>query len=84
MDKLSKLNKMKVIDYSISGGEVEYVAVENTEENRQILRDLGATEEDLRNMGIDEELLDISIFAFTKCDAFWWSSKEGFGYNETD
>ena len=85
MDKLAELNKMEVVDYSISCNEVEYVAVENNEENRQLLISLGATEEELLEMAgdtLDNDTLDIAYFAFNECDAGWWSVKEGFGYDE--
>lgn len=83
MDKLAVLNKIPVYDYSVSSGEVEYVTIENTEENRDILKSIGASEEDITGMTCGDpssDDLDITFFAFNLCDAGWWSPNDGFGY----
>lgn len=84
MDKLALLNKIPVVDYEFFHGYVGYIAVENNEENRQTLRELGATEEDLIDMAggnIKNDTLDIAGFGFNICGAKHWSSTEGFVIN---
>ena len=78
MNKLEKLNQIPVIDFSISGGELEYVLIEDTEENRSILRDMGMSEEDEYYMINDGETIDIACFAFDTLGAKYWSSTRGF------
>jgi hypothetical protein len=84
MDKLEKLNELEVIESSCSDGCCEYVMIENLEENREALKELGADEYDIRSMDPygDGEMLDITRFAFEELDAGWFQSGEGFSYDE--
>lgn len=80
IDNLTKLNKLEVIDWSLSGGECEYIHIENNEENIEALKDIGATEEDIENMLFDDDpdILDITLFAFTKAGAEYYTVGTGF------
>lgn len=78
MNNLEKLNQISVVDFSISGGELEYVLIEDTEENRSMLREMGMSEEDEDYMVDDGETIDIAYFAFNKLGATYWSSARGF------
>lgn len=80
MDKLKELNQIQILDYSVSNGELEYIMIENTEENRDILTRIGATKEDFEEMEFDNDdtLLDITLFPFSKLDAAHWDSENGF------
>lgn len=80
MDKIEKINEMEVVDWDVDGNELIYVTVADTEENRAILRDIGADEQDIENMyiGIDESELDITEFVFNNTDATGWYSDRGF------
>ena len=76
-EKLELLNKLEIIDISSSCGELEYILVSNNEKNRSILNDIGASEEDIKEMSLeDNNFLDISDFSFNFCDYF--SYKTGF------
>ncbi len=80
IDNLTKLNKLEVIDWSLSSGECEYVHIENNEENIEALKDIGATEEDIESMLFDNDpdILDITLFAFTKAGAEYYTVGTGF------
>lgn len=80
MSKLKILNELTFIDWSISSGECEYVHVENNEENIEVLKELGANNEDIENMTYedDPDILDITTFAFDKCQANYFSVEKGF------
>lgn len=81
MDKLEKLNLIPIEDFSASCGELEYIHIEDTEENRTILKGLGSTEEDLKEMA-SEGILDIMNFAWEKLGAEYWSQTDGFTYEK--
>ena len=76
-EKLTALNSLDVTDYSSDGFEMEYVLVENTEENVKVLMDTGFTREEIES-ATDESDTDLCILAFQYADANWWSPKEGF------
>lgn len=82
MGDLEKLNQIPVIDFSCSGEELEYVLIENTEENIAMLKEMGMTEKDEGYMIDDEETIDISYFAFYKLGATYWSSVSGFSIKQ--
>lgn len=71
MDKISILNSMQVVEHSASGGELEWVYVEDNEHNREKLRLLGVPEEEVNDMASDD-LIDISGFGFTYGNAKWF------------
>jgi hypothetical protein len=84
MDKLAKLNEIEVIESSCNDGCCEYVLIENSKENRESLKELGADEHDIRNMDPygDGKVLDIKRFAFEELNAGWFQSDKGFSYEE--
>lgn len=67
-EDLDTLNAMKFEDYSASGGELEYVLVSDTEENREILRtlipDLGQYLRDGGKGDEDDDMIEIGMLAF--------------------
>lgn len=77
MNKIKELNKMEVTKWSIGCGEVEYVLVSDSGTNRNILINLGATDEEIKNMS-DGEDIDITEFAFNKIGAKAWQKDCGF------
>ena len=82
MEKLKLLNSFEIIDYSISTGEVEYIAIEDNEKNINILKKLGAIDKDFDIMrDCDEGTLEIAEFAFKFAN--WFSPKHGFSLEET-
>jgi hypothetical protein len=84
MDKLELLNSLEVVESSCNDGCCEYVLIKDTEENREVLKELGADEDDIKRMDPfgDGELLDITIFAFEELGAEWFQSEVGFSYQE--
>lgn len=74
------LNSIPVADWSVSSGEIEYIFIEDTEKNRKKIIKLGANDEDLKQMELEDGkgLLDITTFAFEKMKADRWSKNEGF------
>jgi hypothetical protein len=78
MDKLALINSMLVIESSACGGELEWVYVENTEENRNKLQQLGVKEFDINDMTSDEgDVIDISGFGFAYAGAKWFEPDAG-------
>ena len=75
--RVDLLNKLTIKDWSASNGEIEYIAIADNEENRSILKKLGAEETDFKEMkeSLGDEL-DISSFAFKFADIF--NPKKGF------
>ena len=61
-EKIEILNSMEII-YSQGGEENECVCVEDNEENRKKLLDIGCSEKDIETQTFDGEI-DISGFAF--------------------
>lgn len=81
MIKLDKLNKIEVLDFDVDSGDLVYVNIEDSPENREVLIELGATMEEIEEMknGLDElDELDISTFAIEKCGANYYQHGEGF------
>lgn len=82
LDNIMRLNQMKIIDYGCSIGEVDFILVENNEENTNILESLGATAAEISDMQrykVSKEL-DITFFAFGLNGIDYWCHNEGFGY----
>lgn len=73
MYKLEMLNEMKVVESSGSGGELEYVYVEDNQDNIQTIRELGYTGE----IEVIDGLIDISVIAFEHTDAKWFQPSLG-------
>lgn len=78
---IEKLNELEVADVDFDSDEIVYVLVEDNEDNRKRLIELGATEAEITSMIVDGGALDITIFAFEKCGADWYKQDEGFGKN---
>ena len=80
---LTTINDLNFVDWSCSGGECEYVLVEDNPENRQALLDAGFTEQQLSEpeVKIDpgDDVLDVSYLAFNYAGADWFNTKTGFG-----
>lgn len=73
-EKSNLINSMEVIEHSISCGEIEYVLVEDTKENREILYKIGFDDTDIEDECYpDGGYLDISPIAFKYAD--WYSGK---------
>lgn len=62
---------MHVIEHQAKGGELEWVYVEDSEHNREILRLLGVPEQEVDDMKSDE-LIDISQIGFSYSGAKWF------------
>ena len=86
MDKLKRLNELEVIDYDVdSDRTIIYIHIEDTASNRDVLKELGATDDDFKTMleGLeDDNSLDITEFGFYKLKAGFWSVHTGFSYSE--
>ncbi len=84
MLNLNKLNSIPVTEYSCMGDELEYVFVENTDENRRTLRKLGMTADDYGQMvSNDGQTMEISYFALDRLGAAGWEKDYGFlTYND--
>lgn len=88
MDKkklLKVLNSLEIEEWSIDYGECEYVLVEDNDENRNILMEVGLTEEAIDKYAYEgyidisiEGYIDISMIAWEHTNANWWSSETGF------
>lgn len=64
-EKLELINTMEVTEDSSSGGEVEYISVEDNEKNRGILHKIGFTDEDIKEHCYPEDgELDIVTIGF--------------------
>jgi len=70
---------MEVVDFSCSGGECEYVAVDDNQENRKLLYTINLTDKDIDMYAVDDSI-DISMIAWEYTDANYWSKKRGFHY----
>ena len=78
--RIDLLNTMFVEDWDIGEDEISYIMVADSPENRKIILELGAGEDELENMKVEPyEWLDISKFAFEYTDAEWWCNSRGFG-----
>lgn len=79
-EKINLLNTIPVEDWDCGHDEIVYIRVADSESNRKVLTELGATETDFNDMAIDDDgMLDISFFAFEHTDAEWWCNSRGFG-----
>lgn len=83
-EKVKILNKLEVLDWSSSCGEIEYIQIADDENNRKILQSLGAEQADFEEMKAesDDDYLEISMFAFKFADYF--SQKDGFEINDSN
>ena len=79
MNKVEALNSLTVKEYSFGLGELEYVLVENSPENKEILLSAGFTEEEITHANDGDEMdIDLSTLAFNYSVANCWSKQDGF------
>lgn len=79
---LKLLNSIEIVDYSISSDEIEYIEVGDNAKNVEMLKQLGAIEDDFDIMRDGNEgSLEIAEFSFKFAD--WFSGKEGFSINDS-
>lgn len=79
--KIAAINRLKVVDYSISGNECEFVAVADTAENRQALLAAGFTPEQIDSDEVREGfrgMFDVAHLAFQIAGAGWYTVHHGF------
>ena len=77
IEKLDLINSIKVLDFGISGEEVEYISVEDSKENRFILRMIGMTDKKIEEECFPNEgCLDLVNVGFGHSDT--WSEDKGF------
>ncbi|UED70751.1 hypothetical protein [Brevibacillus sp. HD3.3A] len=79
MNKLELINSIDVIEDSASCGELEYVLVANTPENREKLLQTGVTQQEIDEAtdDLDGETIDISSIGFTYTGAKWYEGRLG-------
>ncbi|QRV18493.1 hypothetical protein [Lacrimispora saccharolytica] len=78
--RIELLNTMFVEDWDIGEDEILYIMVADSSQNREVISELGASEEEIENMKVEPyKWLDISKFAFEYTDAEWWEIDVGFG-----
>jgi len=79
MNKLELINSMEVVEDSASCGELEYVLIANTPENREKLLQIGATQQEIDNAtdDFDGETIDISSIGFMYTGAKWYEKRLG-------
>ncbi|WP_206922975.1 hypothetical protein [Alicyclobacillus suci] len=72
--KIEAINNLSFSDWSCSGGECEYVLVDDTPEHRKILVDAGFTEDELNvpEVSYDDGTLNVAHLAF-KSGAEWFN-----------
>lgn len=77
---LKVLNDIEVEDFSIGGGEVEYILILDNLENQAILKTICIITQSDFNINERKEggHIDISELGFEFAE--YWSSSEGFGY----
>ena len=79
MNKLEALNSLEVTDLSSSCGELEYVIAADTDENQQILRDAGFTQDQINHANDDGTAdIDLCILAGYLFNGFTWCKSCGF------
>ncbi|MBV6717269.1 hypothetical protein [Paenibacillus chitinolyticus] len=73
IDKLKILNSIPVVETSASGGELEYVLIENNDSNFEKMKQLGIIGIEINDhLSDDGETIDISSLAFTYTKAKWF------------
>lgn len=83
MSKLDILNSIGIEDHSAACGELEYILIKNTPENRERLFKIGATEHEV-NDSTDEtsETINISMIGFKYTEATHFSQKDQRFFNQ--
>ena len=79
--KLLILNMMEIVDFSCCSEECEYVAVDDNQENRNLLYAINFTDKVIDGYVVDDTI-DISMIAWEHTHANYWSKKRGFHYHE--
>lgn len=76
MEKLKLINSMPVIESDACSGELQYVYVENSQTNRDILKQIGVSEDEMSEMtDTNQELIDVSAIGFSYCGAKWFQDR---------
>lgn len=73
---LDKLNELSVLNWEWD--EIASIRIEDTQENRKVLRVAGATRKEIKSMK-KGNILDITEFGFNKCGADYYIRGLGFG-----
>lgn len=82
MRNLDILNSLALEDHSAACGELEYVLIKNTPENREALQKIGASEKEINEATDDiSETIDISCIAFDYTEATHFSQINGRFFN---
>ena len=68
-EKKDLINSMIFIDADSCDGEMQYVAVENNEINREILHKVGLSDEEIKEITTDDEI-DVMSIGFDYSDYF--------------
>lgn len=78
MDKLKLINSMEVIESDACSGELQYVYVENNKKNREILKQLGVSKDEMEEItDTDQKIIDISMVGFVYGGAKWFQESKG-------
>jgi hypothetical protein len=66
MDELlERVKKLEFVDTSFSGGEVEYMMIENSIENVELLREIGIPEFEIwSSTDTDSATIDVAMYIF--------------------
>lgn len=74
------LNSLKIVDFSASGGELEYVLAENSKENKKVLMEAGFAENDIQQAmdHQDDNNIDLTYLAVNIANIYCWIKGKGF------
>jgi len=75
--KIQILNSLEVYDYKYSCSGCDYVLVEDNEKNRNEIKKIGLTDEDINGYA-HGGYIDISLIAWNYTKANWWYKDKGF------
>lgn len=80
MDQIKILNEIEIEEVRMINKIIEKIWIKDSDENINKLNLIGATDEDINKMRVDEQRkrLEITQFAFEKTKAFAWYSEFGF------
>lgn len=69
-EKKDLINSMEVIDSDSCDGEMLYVVVEDNEDNRTILKEVGLSDEQIEEMVVEDGEIDITSIGFEYSEYF--------------
>jgi hypothetical protein len=78
---IERLNLIEIEEVSSSGGEIEYILIDNNLKNIKALIEIGLNDRQYQKMMINDEpgdYLDITEFAFGYLGANYYSEEKGF------